>query len=440
VNANSIDTVDDRPILHRQREITDHWLFRSLLVAAAAEITARCPDYFRCSTVDCGRYEAIARAHASRAALRGLSSDDLATAMGLGIQTLDDLNITVELTDRQPDSISLMLMRSILDAYAACHAFFTLRLPEHPARGFPEEPWVRTTHGGARYAIARRHGKPLLVVSPLGMPLKLWGQLIDDTPFNRQCHIVESGAGSFITGGTPNPSSMERDLAAIEDVIEENDLTQIDVVCWSDAARTAIALASRQQQRLASLTLIAPTFHGTPRSESYLSPYEDGLRDLFATIGSDPPPTTFLFDGLVDAPVAQAALNLQCPKRRADAVLRLPPMDSLADLLSPLRDAASFNNYMNRIAADEPYDIAQTLGCIDIPILMVVGSHDAVINTSLSRAIMKTYGRNVTQATLYGAGHHPHLLQYNYLRHAMETFHAGAPPTSTARVRVEKLH
>jgi hypothetical protein len=87
---------------------------------------------------------------------------------------------------------------------------------------------VRETHGGSRYALARRHGKPLLVVSPLGMSLKLWERLIDDTPSNRQCHIVERGAGSFITGGTPNASSMERDLAAIVDVIEENDLTQID--------------------------------------------------------------------------------------------------------------------------------------------------------------------------------------------------------------------
>ena len=440
MNANSIDIVDDRPTLHREPEITDHWLFRSLLVAAAAEITARCPDYFRCSTVDLGRYEAIARAHASRAALRGLSNDDLAAAMGLGIQTLDDLNIPIELTDRQPDSISLMLMRSILDAYAACHTFFTLRLPEHPASGLREEPWIRTTHGGARYAIARRHGRPLLVVSPLGMPLKLWAQLIDDTQSNRQCHIVESGAGSFITGGTPNPSSMERDLAAIVDVIEENDLTQIDLVCWSDATRTAIALARRQQRRLASLTLIAPTFHGIPRSESCPSPYEDGLRDLFAMIDSDPPPTRFLLDGLVDAQVVEAALTLQCPKRRADAVLRLPPIDSLNDLLSPLRDAVSFSNYMNRLAADERYDVAQALRCIDTPILMVVGSHDAVSNTSLSRAIMKTCGRNVTQATLYGAGHHPHLLQYNYLRHVMETFHAGALPTSTARVSIQKLH
>lgn len=439
MNANSIDTIADRPPVHDRHEVADHWLFRSLLVAAAAEITARCPDYFQCSTVDVGRYETIARAHASRAALRGLSSDDLAAAMGLGIQTLDDLNIPIELTDRQPDSISLLLMRSILDAYAACHGFFTLRPPEHPASGIREEPLVRKTRGGSRYVLGRRHGKPLLVVSPLGMPLKLWGQLIDDAPSNRQCHIVESGAGSFLSGGTPNASSMERDLAAIVDVIEENDLTQIDVIGWSDAARTAIALASRQQRRLASLTLISPTFHGVPGSEGYPSPFEDGLRDLFAAFNSDPAPGNFLLDGLVDAPVAEAALHLECPKRRADAVLRLPPMNALADLLCPLRNAACFGNYMNRIVSDERYDIAAALRCIDIPILMVVGSHDAVVNTSLSRAVMKNHGRNVTQATVYGAGHHPHLLQYNYLRYALEMFHAGASPSSAARMSVEKL-
>jgi pimeloyl-ACP methyl ester carboxylesterase len=173
--------------------------------------------------------------------------------------------------------------------------------------------------------------------------------------------------------------------------------------------------------------------------QSYPSPFEDGLHDQFAVMISEPSPASFLVGGLVDAPVADAALKLRCPRRRADAVLRLPPLDLLRDLLSPLRDAASFRNYMNRIVADERYDIGQALSRIRAPIMMVVGSHDAVINTSSSRTVMKTYGRNVTQATLQGAGHHSHIMQYTYFRNILETFCAGLPLPDTARLGFEKL-
>ena len=104
-------------------------------------------------------------------------------------------------------------------------------------------------------------------------------------------------------------------------------------------------------------------------------------------------------------------------KGRVESVLRLPPQGCLSVVFAPFYSIDSLKHYVERIMDDGVYDIGAALREIRCPIVLLTGTNDAAVNTQLARDLLATYGRDVRQATLSGAGHHIQVLQYGYFRY-----------------------
>ena len=94
---------------------------------------------------------------------------------------------------------------------------------------------------------------------------------------------------------------------------------------------------------------------------------------------------------------------------------------------------------MDRAASDGAYPIKQALAEVLCPVVMLTGTHDAVVNTRAARDILASHGKNVLQVVSLGAGHHVHLLQYSYFRYVLDCFLSRVEPKRTMRLHVERL-
>jgi hypothetical protein len=104
-------------------------LFVDLILAALREITGRRPDYFSCCDVQMPPIEASAEEFRALPPFEQFSTNELVTALLRGMQVLDDARVRVRLDCAQRDAISTVLVKSILDAYAAATGAISLRPP-----------------------------------------------------------------------------------------------------------------------------------------------------------------------------------------------------------------------------------------------------------------------------------------------------------------------
>ncbi len=446
VNAQLIDS-HELSIVSRPDDdrvpISTNAHFQSLVDAAVSEITARCPNYFWYSSLKMGQFCSIACDAHEITSLSKFSIHELQTALVRGIQLLDDRELPITLDSEDPDEISKLVMYSILDAYAAVKG--TVRLydsiysQQDSATPIDERCCLRKTYSGVEYAESGSGSRPLIVLSPTGTPLRIWTKFINDPDLDYRWYIISSRAGSLIEGGTPNASSLEQDVADIREVFAENNLNSADIVAWCNGSRAAIALTAESPELISSILLVSPTFHGALNKTDYPSPFEDGLVNAFNAIEDAPHLANYLLDDLVDTKGIDAAVVIENEDRRAAAVLRLPPLAHSQDLVLPLADTHSFRNYMSRVVSDELQDIKAQLRKVTVPTIVLNGTHDAAINPDLTRAIMAQQGAEVFCATLIGAGHHSHMIQYRYFKYLLDKLYARQAPVSTARLRVERL-
>ena len=388
--------------------------FAQLIAAATQEITERYPDYFRHFGIEVRSIAALAKSCQSLPAFQQFTAADLKAALMRGLQALEDLHVAITVPGAEPDEISKVLLQSILDAYAAVHGAIPLNPPPAapPQAGYA----VQESSGGARYVLTEGEGRPLLIISPTGAPISLWSTLLGDPDLRRPRLILESRAGSFLEGGTPRESSLLQDVADMREVLRTNHLDQVDVVAWCSGFRPGIALAREEPGRIASLMLVSPTFHGSMQ--------EAGRK---------------LMDEFTKQAQTEAGGLSSERDKRVDAVLRLRPHSRTRDLAIPLSSVEYFKNYLGRVLSDESYDVGAALREVRCPILLMTGTHDGTIDTRLVRDVLATQGRNVIQATVSGAGHDIHLLQYTYFKYLLDTMAAGTAPVSTARLTVERL-
>lgn len=417
--------------------------FAQLIAAATEEITGRYPDYFSFFAIEVQSFTKLVENCQSLPAFQPFSVAELRQALVRGIQVLRALQIPVNVPGAECDEISLLVLRSILDAYAAVRGSIALQPPPAQTGTLTELPnsrcAIEATPGGIHYARSKGEGRPLLIITTTGAPLRLWSTLFNDPDFRRPCLIVQSRAGSLIDGGTPNASSLAQDVADLREVLLANPLDPVDVVAWCNGARPAIALACEEPGRVASLMLLTPTFYSTMDSDKYPSPFEDQLVKAYEMINDDPETGRRLISGFTDPGMAEPGELPRSPQKRVSTVLRLPPHARAQDLLIPLSSVDYLKNYVGRVLDDETYDVRAALPRVRCPILLVTGTHDTAINTQLARDLLSTYGRDVVQVTLSGAGHHIHLLQYGYFRHLIDRLETGSPPLRSARMNVERL-
>jgi pimeloyl-ACP methyl ester carboxylesterase len=298
---------------------------------------------------------------------------------------------------------------------------------------------LRATPGGTSYALKSGRGTVLLIISTTGVSISIWSNLLCDGALSRPCLLVQSHCGPLFDGGTCHRSTLWNDVAAIKDVLTTEAPNDIDILAWCDGARVAIELARSIPERIASLTLLSPTFHGAVDSKLYPSPFEDNLNELRKLLSGDPGKDRFLLETIAKSVTGEPGSRSGDPRRRQNAVLRRPPHAYAHELLMPLSTVEYFRNYVDRLTSDESYDVRSALAAIQRPILLLTGTDDAVVNTTAARDVLRENGRNVSHVTIRGAGHHTQVLQYSYFRYVFDCFMASALPRATARLEVEKL-
>lgn len=397
-------------------------LFGELISDGAAEITGRLPKYFSHFPVDVPE-----------------RTTDL---IDIGLKYLRELGATIRRNSDQPDGISLLLIQNILDAHSAAAGENDIRPANSAINGTAGHSGysMERTNSGINYALGTRAGRTLLVISSTGVPLAIWSQLLKDRDLNRRVLIVESRCGPIVDGGTPRSSNLYDDVTDIRNVLLSESFLDVDVIAWCNGSRVAVELARDMPERIASLTLLSPTFHRTADAAKYPSQFEESLPKLRAMLNGDPNRARFLLQCLNQATSIGNISSLRSdPERRANTILRLPPCSVARDIYLPMSTVDYFENYMHRISSDQSYDIASGIAAIRCPVLLLIGTHDSAINVRAARDLFTHFGKNVVEATILGAGHHIHVLQYGYFRNIITHFTSGKTPQTSARISVSRL-
>lgn len=419
-------------------------LFEGLLRDALTEITGRHPEYFSQRTLEVPPLERLTQEFGRHPLLADVPADEIAGAVCAGLKYFAQHGVPVRRDCERTDQISSLLIRSALDAHAAARGRIPLTVSQPRELATADVLCGRyrleKTPKGAPYVLARGGTHALLVITAIGLPLRLWLCLLDDRDLDRRCLIVQGGNGLLVEGGMPQPSSAWRDADDIKEAVYNERLRKLDILAWCSGARTAVEIARTLPQHVASMTLLAPTFHGSEAVAKYASAFEDTLPNVHKMLSQDPERGRLFLQSVVQsAPSWDLSALKHEPEKCVKAVLSLPPHAFARDLALPLSTVQDFTNYMERAAVDKPYDVSSALAEVRCPITLITGTHDAVTNTHAARDLLARCAKNVTHVTVLGAGHHIHLLQYGYFKYVLSCALEHVAPMKSLRLHVEQL-
>jgi len=418
--------------------------FDSLLANALTEITGRHPEYFSHRTLDVPSFDVLQKEYGGYPLFSACSRNEIIAVVSAGLTYFGEHGVPVRSNVAQTDQISSMLLRSIFDARSAERGDLPLKATPSGELTFAEVLCGRysleRTPSGVCYVLAKGSGNPLLIVSAIGLPSKLWLRLLNDPSLDRRCLIVQDPGGLLFEGGVPHSASLWQDVQSIRDVLLTEGMSKVDVLAWCSGARVAVELARAMPERVASLMLVAPTFHGSAEVEKYASPFEDTLPNIHKMLIQDPPRgRSFLQSMAQSAPMWDLSALKYEPEKCVKAVLSLPPHAFAKDLTVPFSAVEDFKNYMKRADTDKSYDVGGALAGIRCSITLVTGTHDGLTNTHAARDLLARHAKDVAHITILGAGHHIHLLQYGYFKYILDCALAHITPLKTFRLRISRL-
>jgi pimeloyl-ACP methyl ester carboxylesterase len=132
---------------------------------------------------------------------------------------------------------------------------------------------------------------------------------------------------------------------------------------------------------------------------------------------------------------------LDAPIKRAQALFALPAKDNACGITAPLTEARSFINIARRMKSDESYPMDQALARLKARTMVILGSDDNIVSNELTLAAMKKMcGNSIVHISLSGSGHYIQDLQYHYFNWLLTEFlDKQRPPSITARILVEQL-
>lgn len=419
-------------------------VFDDLVYEAVREIEDRYPEYFRRYPLTAPSLPLIAQNYANHPLLRSYRREELETALHYGFESLRKKGISVETGDGAPNHITNLFIASVLDAHLAARSAISLRaLPRTNAslvQILCGRYVLRRTTNRVCYLIGANEAPTVLVISASGVPLRVWERLLGDDSFPGRCLIVHTRGTPLIEGGVLAPTSIAEDVEDLMDVLVSESLHGVTVLAWCTGARVAIELCRLVPERVASLLLVSPTFHGSVDAREYPSPFEDHLPGVYRMLqGESDRPAELLQQICQPAPERALEKWPNDPSRRGAALLGLPPLFLARDLLLPLSTMNSFGNYIQRARNDATYNLSAAVAAISCPIALLTGTHDSETNTRAARDFLARWGKNATHFTLISAGHHIHILQYSYFIQVLEGQLSQGSPTDTVRLMVKRL-
>jgi pimeloyl-ACP methyl ester carboxylesterase len=189
------------------------------------------------------------------------------------------------------------------------------------------------------------------------------------------------------------------------------------------------------------LVLVGPQLCGNvPGVAAQPSPFERDLRLVLNEVVNRPAVTPFIAQAIsqkVGQPPDWDRLATD-PIGRANALFALPASDQSDVLVAPFSSAETLRLLAQRVASDEAYPMHRALAAVTVPMMLVLGANDQIVNNAFTLAAVKRWARSATIAVLSASGHYIQDLQYPYFRLALREFlQSHRSPAGSARLSVE---
>lgn len=402
-----------------------------LLDSALDEVLQRAPQYFQrvsvsvqAREVELAEYLTSARASPDEAPLlHAFVERSIAHWQCNGAQ------FATESVGKDP--VGQMLLESAIDAYGAVRGRLGIRgdlpnslpLAEVLSSAFDE----RRTPSGARYFIARTGVQPLLLISARGVSLAVWQRLLGDSNHRFRVIIVESRASDIVCGGLLGASEVAEDAREIVEVLQQEGLGDVPVLAWCNGARVALEVCGQVPERVRALALLTPTMAGAAGVGMSGSEFEVNLQTLLRMARKRPVLAPMIAQSLSACETLDWTALQADPLSAAKRLWGLPAQSDAASLSAPVAGGDSLLNYAQCLALDEKFAVHDALERLKLPVLLITGVEDQVVNNDLTLAALNNAQCQVTHVEVRAAGHYINRLQYPYLIWAIEQWFEHGP-------------
>ncbi|MEI7375999.1 alpha/beta hydrolase [Dickeya chrysanthemi] len=297
-----------------------------------------------------------------------------------------------------------------------------------------------------RIFVSRRQGTPLVLISALGIPLRVWNRLlVNETGW--QLIIPELACAPLLEGGMTNAQSVHDHAVVIEAGLRSLALRRRPwILGWCNGGRIALDVVRRLGEQVAGGILLCPTLREAPDLTARTparpagSPYENKLHQLFSLVAANPKSA---------ASVAMMVGKLLSPpdwlqiaaENYIDTLLGVPGVRWSQDLSVPMRTASDLLNYAHRTQLDERFAADTVYQGMSAPVYLIQGEADPVVSNEDTRWWLQQHVRRFTAFSIQGASHVPQDLQFRYLiwllNHIRQTAEQGGNAPLPYRISLE---
>lgn len=413
--------------------------FKKLLECMLSEITRREPVYLERFPVGKPDLAQLAVRYSGQPLCSEFSLHVLEAAFDEGLAFFAGARNNGNHETNADDPVIQCLCGSIVDAFCANQGVLDLRpsaTPGEPVMQILTRLYFRRrTQTGLSYFVRRQGSKPLVLINPTGVPIYIWRSFLADPGHDFRIIVPERRGADLVVGGFNEFVDIETETADLVSILKAEMIDRINVVAWCNGARLGIDLAVNQPDRTASLILVSPSFKGIKDVPVGQSRFEEDIQLIFDVVASRPAQAAYFSTAISNQSKPPEWERLaDDSSMRAQALFELPAREHANGILAPLMEPASFLNIARRVSSDESYPTNRALGDLATRTLVFMGSHDQIVNNMLIALAMQQHCRNsMTAATLRGAGHYIHDLQYHYFLPLLDRFIENRPIPATAR-------
>ncbi|NTZ09383.1 alpha/beta hydrolase [Burkholderia metallica] len=267
-----------------------------------------------------------------------------------------------------------------------------------------------TTGSGHAYLNAGRGSRAMLLINAFGIPHDVWHDFAAGLAPDFSLYLADDASDAPADAGLTrayysSPDAPDRYVRSVAELLDVEGIDAIHVASWCGGARYALALARALPGRIASMSLIAPSFAGALDYDGADSAYENNLNTMCSLVARMPKAADSM---------AKSMIGLLEKRARSDAregghasMFALPDSATRHWLHAPFVSAANMIEYSqqllnfraHRIEAERDDSIA------GIPALLVTGEYDEMTCAIRARAITSAQLRPI-QVELQAGSHH----------------------------------
>ncbi|HHL4083089.1 hypothetical protein [Burkholderia sola] len=291
----------------------------------------------------------------------------------------------------------------------AAHA---ARHERRDAPRFVDLPSARriTTGSGHGYLTAGRGPRAMLLINAFGIPNDVWHDFAAGLAPDFSLYLADDASdtpadGELTRAYYSSPDAPDRYARSVAELLDVERIDAIHVASWCGGARYALALARALPGRIASMSLIAPSFAGAQDYDGADSAYENNLNTMCSLVARMPKAADSM---------AKSMIGLLEKRARSDAregghasMFALPDSATRHWLHAPFVSAANMIEYSQQLLNFRAHRIeSERDGSIaGIPALLVTGEYDEMTCAIRARAITSAQLRPI-QVELQAGSHH----------------------------------